>query len=393
MARAHPVTPSDGSGSALTPRYGVVALDDYFPAKGTGFRIAEFSWMLSHGVVSEVMTTATPLDHLIAGYSAVHPRTYQQVLAYDAERLGRFECASVLFLNNAAYFVDDLERHRVPFVLTLYPGGGLNLGHGEAEAKLSRVMASPQLRHVITTQPLVTAHVRQVGRHSIPVTEVLGLTVDPAYLSPGAGFRESYFGSGKDYLDVCFVAHRYTSDGKDKGFPVFLDSVRLLASSGLAVRGHIVGGYVAGDVGRRYEDLDLSCHDVMSTPELRDFFREMDLIISAPTPGQIAPGSFDGFPTGSCVEAALCGVAVFASDPLQQNRTFTDRRDIHMPEASAPDIVARICQMLAEPGGLRRVAQAGLHTARRAYGVQAQMLTRCKVIESVRASLAANLLV
>jgi glycosyltransferase involved in cell wall biosynthesis len=387
MACTDPLPPAAGSGSGLTRRQGVVALDDYFPAKGTGFRIAEFSWMLSHGVLSEVMTTATPLEELVAGYSAVHPRTCGQVHAYDVERLGRFEAASVLFLNNAAYFVDDLEAAAVPFVLTLYPGGGLNLGHGQAEAKLSRVLASPQLRHVITTQPLVTDHVRAVGPQHLAVTEVLGLTVDPTYLRPGAGFRENFFGSGKQTLDVAFVAHRYTGDGKDKGFPVFLDCVRLLVSSGLSVRGHIVGGYVAGDIDQRYADLDLSCYGVLSTPELAAFFAGMDLIISAPTPGQIAPGSFDGFPTGSCVEAALCGVAVAASDPLHQNRLFIDRRDIHMPQANAPDIVARVHQMLAEPDGLARVALAGLRTARRGYGIEAQLLSRRRVMESVRASL------
>jgi glycosyltransferase involved in cell wall biosynthesis len=361
-------------------------LDDYFPTKGTGFRIAEFSWMLRHRVVSEVMTTATPLEELLAEYSAVHPRTYRQVSGYDADRLEQFECASVLFLNNAALFLDDIETHHLPFVLTLYPGGGLNLGEAEAESKLSRVLASPQLRHVITTQPMVTRHVRALGGGTVPVTEVLGLTVDPAYLSPGPGFRQSYYGSGKEQLDVSFVAHRYTADGADKGFPVFVESVRLLQDSGLPVRGHVVGGYGPEDVAPSQAELQLSFHGVLSTPELRSFFDDMDLIISPTTPGVLAPGSFDGFPTGSCVEAALSGVAMLASDPMHQNRVFTDRRDVHISEPTAPDVVRRIAEMLAEPDGLRRVAQAGLRTARGAYGVDAQLWPRRKIIESLRAS-------
>jgi glycosyltransferase involved in cell wall biosynthesis len=357
-------------------------LDDHFPTKGTGFRIAEFSWMLRHGVVLEVMTTATPLDELLAEYSAVHSQTYRNIRPYDADRLDHFECASVLFLNNAAYFLDDLERHGLPFVVTLYPGGGLNLGEAEAEAKLRRVLGSPQLRHVITTQPIVTQHVLSARGSAVPVTELVGLAVDPTYLSPGPGFRTSYFGSGKDRLDVCFVAHRYTADGADKGFPVFLEAVRLLQNAGLQVLGHIVGGYDPWDVSSSHSHLDLRFSSVLSTPELREFFMGMDLIISPTTPGLLAPGSFDGFPTGSCVEAALSGVGVIASDPLNQNRVFTDRRDIHMPVASAPDVVQRIHEILAETDGLRRVAQAGLRTARRAYGVDAQLWSRRRVLES-----------
>ena len=342
--------------------------------------------MLRHNVVSEVMTTATPLDTLIAEYSAVHPQTYRQVRPYEADRLDDFECASVLFLNNAAYFLDDLERHDLPFVLTLYPGGGLNLGEPEAEAKLRRVLTSPLLRHVITTQPIVTEHLRSAHGSTLPLTELVGLTVDPAYLSPGPGFRANYFGSGKDCLDACFVAHRYTADGVDKGFPVFLESIRLLRDAGVPVRGHVVGGFESDDVGSQYADLDLTFSGVLNTPELRLFFMEMDLIISPTTPGVLAPGSFDGFPTGSCVEAALCGVGVVASDGLDQNRVFTDRRDIQMPAATGPAVVERINDLIAEPGGMRRLAQAGLRTARQAYGVDAQLWARRRVLESASRS-------
>jgi hypothetical protein len=39
-------------------------------------------------------------------------------------------------------------------------------------------------------------------------------------------------------------------------------------------------------------------------------------------------GNFDGFPTGACVEAALCEVAIMATDALQQNPGFVDQQSI-----------------------------------------------------------------
>jgi lipopolysaccharide transport system ATP-binding protein len=363
----------------------VVVLDDYFPTKGTGFRIAEFDWLLRRGVVSEVMTTVEPLERMLIEYAVDHPRTYRQISQFDADRLEEFECASMMFLNNAAYYLPALERAALPFVLTLYPGGGLYLDNPEAKAKLDRVLGSAQLAHVITTQPVVTDLVTSVVGSRVPVTEVLGGVMSELYMAPGPGLRTNYFGSGKATLDICFVAARYTPSGVDKGFPVFLESLRKLQDAGLPIRGHLVGGFAAADVPEDYSDLkDLTFSGVKTTPELREFFLGMDIIVSPNAPGHIAPGSFDGFPTGACVEAALCGVAVVCSDPLGLNRTFTDRRDIHLPSADATDVTQRIVEMVAMPAGVRRVAQAGLRTARRAFGVEAQLWPRRRVIEATR---------
>jgi glycosyltransferase involved in cell wall biosynthesis len=79
-------------------------------------------------------------------------------------------------------------------------------------------------------------------------------------------------------------------------------------------------------------------------------------------------------------------VAVVATDPLDQNRIFTDGVDIHMPKANAAEVVQRIQDMLAETDGLRRVAQEGLRTTRRAYGVDAQLWSRRRILEATRAA-------
>ncbi|WP_147251455.1 FkbM family methyltransferase [Blastococcus sp. TBT05-19] len=378
--------PSDpAAGTGAPRRGGMVVLDDYFPAKGTGFRIAEFDWLLRHGVVAEVLTTVEPFAPVAAEHAALYPGTQRQISRYDARRLAEFDCASIMFLNNAAMFLADLERHALPFVLQLYPGGGLYLGDPVSERKLRRVLASPLLRHVITTQPVVTALVREVGGGSVPVTEVIGGPVGRSCLAPGAGLRTDYFGSGKEFLDVCFVAARYTPDGSDKGWPVFLESLRSLADAGLPVRGHVVGGFGPADVGPEHAELDLSFSGVLSTPELHEFYLGMDVIVSPVAAGRITPGAFDGFPTGACVEASLSGVAMVATDPLGQNRLYTDGTDILMPRADADDVVARILAMVAEPDGVRRVAQAGLRTTRRTYGVDAQLSSRRRVLEAALA--------
>ncbi|MFP3670564.1 hypothetical protein SB717_36370, partial [Priestia sp. SIMBA_032] len=85
-----------------------------------------------------------------------YPEFAERVEPYTVDELRGASLAWMTFLNNAAYFLDDLEATETPFVVTLYPGGGLNLGDPEADAKLAAVLASPMLRAVITTQPRVT---------------------------------------------------------------------------------------------------------------------------------------------------------------------------------------------------------------------------------------------
>ena len=81
----------------------------------------------------------------------------------------------------------------------------------------------------------------------------------------------------------------------------------------------------------------------------------------------------------------MCGVALVATDPLDQNRPpLTDGRDIHLPPADAAEVAARILDMVAEPDGVRRVAQAGLRTTRRTYEADAQLESLRRVLRRPR---------
>ena len=104
--------------------------------------------------------------------------------------------------------------------------------------------------------------------------------------------------------------------GVDKGYDRFIATARILRGRHPEVRFHVVGNFTEEDV----EITDL--HDCITfyghrfTPFFPDFTRRMDIILSPNIPFMFKPGAFDGFPTGCCIEAALCGTAVFASDEL-----------------------------------------------------------------------------
>lgn len=362
----------------------VVVLDDFFPDLRTGFRVAEFTAHLRAGTVDRVLTTAGPFHELSAQFGSAFPDLVDRVQPYSRESLDGVGLAYIVFLNNADAYLDDLTSASVPFVVTLYPGGGLNLGTEEGERKLARVLGSPLLRHVITTQPLVTERARAaLGAESeVPVTEIPGIVSGGELFVPGAGMRSTYFGSGKEILDVAFVAFKYSERGADKGFPEFAEFVRLAHEAGLPVRAHVVGGFDEHDLDPGYPAGLLTFLPAMRTSELRSFFLGIDLIVSPNRPGLLSEGAFDGFPLGTCVEAALAGVAVMASDELQQNRLYRDGRDILIIQPDPAAMLRRLDEVLREPGGLRRVAHAGLRTTRKHYAPEMQVAPRARIIES-----------
>ena len=114
----------------------------------------------------------------------------------------------------------------------------------------------------------------------------------------------------------------------------------------------------------------------------------MDLIVSPNQPYLLHPGNFDGFPTGCCVEAALCGVAVMATDALQQNPGYVDGESMLMLDAAsevslAQQIEIRIRQILADPAVLTRIGQAGQVFTRELYAPERQIGERQRILRSV----------
>lgn len=365
----------------------VVVLDDYFPRLTTGFRIAEFTWMLDHGVIDAVYTSVADAEEVIRAFGAEYPDHAAAVHPYSPDALDGVALASIVFLNNALHYLDDLESRGVPFIVTLYPGGGLNLGSPATDAHLRRVLGSPLLRAIITTTPVVTRYLREHCDVRVPLREIPGAVVGRPYFQPGAGLRENYFPEGKPTLDLGFAAHRYTHDGGDKGFPVFVEVVTELLRRNIPVHGHIVGGFSRDDLHPEHPlAASFTFHGTVTGAPFRALLSELDFIVSPNRPGRIAEFAFDGFPTTSAIEAALCGAVMVVSDELRQNSLFLPGHDIVIAPPDPVSMADQIMTILSLPGGTRRRARVGVSAVRRHYSPSAQLVPRREVIDEAMAT-------
>jgi len=365
-------------------------LDDFFPNLLTGFRVAEYNALLDRFDGLRIASTYGDFDAAHAEYTRLHPRHAHRIVRYEAALLDGAVLAYVNFLNNAVAFLPDLERARVPFVTTLYPGGGLGLDEAASDAKLAKVLSSPLLREVIVTQDVTRSYVGARAPAGLPVEEIFGVVANPLYFEPAP--PRTWFGSGKPAFDVAFVAENYMRLGENKGFPAFVGAISSFVARmprRLPLVVHVVGSFDethwrramppdAPDPGA----LPVRFHGRLETSALRGFYRGVDVVVSPNRPRVLHPGNFDGFPTGCCVEGSLCGVVMVASDPLGLNAgRYRDGIDFMRIEPDAGGVTGALESLAADPQSIERIGEAGRAVTRRLFDPAVQVAGRVAVLE------------
>jgi lipopolysaccharide transport system ATP-binding protein len=354
----------------------IAVLDDYFPWLLTGFRIAEYNWYLDAFPELLIFSAHPDFETVHAEYAATYPKHADRVRRYDQSSLNGRDFAYLNFLNNAHHFLPELERRGIPFVFTLYPGGGFGLNDPDSDAKLNRVLASPLLRCVIATQPVTVDYL--AAWPAVDVRYINGGGINPMYFDRPSNRRTV---PAPAAARICFVAEKYMERGANKGYPEFIAAATTLALEFPNLQFSIVGSFTSDDV-----PLDPAVRSrfrflgTLPTVELKAFFQGQDLIVSPNRPFVLGPGVFDGFPTGCCVEAALCGVTIVCSDVLGLNRAYVDGEDIVICDPDPAAIVGRVRELVMDPQRLSRIGTRGRATTRAAFDPRRQLGERTALL-------------
>jgi glycosyltransferase involved in cell wall biosynthesis len=182
-------------------------------------------------------------------------------------------------------------------------------------------------------------------------------------------------------LDICFTAHKYTSDGHDKGYDIFLEVAKRLAQKYTECRFHVVGGFGPDDLPIDGLDGRITFYGGQTQEWLAQFYLDKDLILLCNVPFIICEGAFDGFPTGCGSDAMLNKLALFCTDPLAMNCEFVDGRDLVIVPHDANAIVEKLSWYRDNPSALRNLAENGKRQAERVYSFQSQLKPRIKILK------------
>ncbi len=361
----------------------LIIIDEVFPCLSTAFRVAEFNSILK-SFSSAVVYSTWPDRSAFTEYRAWHPQFANRVRRFHPIRQLKGAAAYVVFLNNIFGFLEYLEGSRLPFAFELYPGGGFYLDEAVSDAHLSRVFLSPMFRKVVVTQNVTRNYILRkkfCREEQIEFTFGVVTPSDVLREAPANRFR---YGVDKETVDICFVANKYMPGGSDKGYDRFVASARTLSRRHPAARFHVVGNFTEqdGDVADLGDRITFYGH--RPTSFFPEFHSRMDLILSPNVPFALGPGAFDGFPTGCCIEAALCGTAMFATDELGMNEGhLKEGEEIVVTSRHPEEIADTVGEYIADPERLATLAQNGQRAVRRLFSLDAQMTPRLRILSEL----------
>jgi len=362
----------------------IAILDDHFPNPTTGFRIAEFDGLLNRFSKSLIFTTSNlskDLTTLGPGWSD-HKR---RILKFGAMKLawGNFDVAYIDFLNNAKRFVPLLDRFQIPYVLTLYPGGGFSLSDAEVRRFIQKMTLSGTPKTIITTTTVAKNFMEDFQfSNRTKILHIPGVPIQRIFFEKQRFDRVDYPENPDDLVKFVFLAHKYTSDGADKGWPQFQHLISKLASEGKPLEATVIGPWGPQDL---LDAKDLGLYRLLGVrPEyqLPQFLLDQHFIVSINTPNLILPGQFDGFPVASVVAAALCGVVPIVNDPLGLNNFLESGVNaVLIDDASPISLVNKVTEILQNPQVIKSIANNARKSFASMYNSGVQLTPRYEALE------------
>lgn len=380
--------------------FSLIIFDDVFPSVYSPFRYEEYTeymkqiksvYVFSTGASLNALNEERDLEEVVKQFETENPEFSGKVFELNETNIKKLDeiknkIAIITFIRNVQSEMFDnlaiLEEYNIPFIFTLYPGGGFKLNDSECDAKIKRICGSKCFKKVIVTQKITYDYLINNNLCKENQIEFIYGIVTPKKILENDIKEKKYYNRDKNSFDVCFVAHKYSEKGKDKGYDLFIETARKIAKKHKDVKFHVIGGF-------NEEDIDISdfkdrieFYGIKSSDWLHDFYKNMDLIISPNRPFILSKGSFDGFPTGSCTEAMISGVTLLCTDELKLNVEFVDKKEIIIVKPEVEDIEEKIEELYNNPKEIIDIAKRGRKKALKIYSNKKQINSRINVIKN-----------
>jgi glycosyltransferase involved in cell wall biosynthesis len=266
-------------------------------------------------------------------------------------------------------------------VFTLYPGGMFGLNSDRSDMMLRRVTFSPCFRKVIVTQRVTYDYlvknnfcppdkIEYIYGGVIPISEI-ELEVE----------GKSYYSFDRKTLEICFVANKYTEKGVDKGYDVFIEIAKILCGKYNNINFHVVGRFDENDIDIQDIKDKITFYGFKLTGWFDKFYKDKDIIISPNVPFILHNGSFDGFPTGTCVDAGLRKMSIFCTDELHLNEKFINGEEIVIIPHDAVQATKIIEGYYKNPDKLKQIAENGYRKMKNVFSYDEQTLPRINILK------------
>lgn len=377
----------------MSQLHDLLIIDDVFPCELSPFRKEEFSKILTRIQDTMIYTTGKSvgllednlnIESTLDDYKKENEDFATRVKLWNSSEWDdshRFRLAYVVFLNNAFDVLELLEEKKIPFVLELYPGGGFGIDNAESDRKLKRVLGSPCFRKVIVTQAATYEYLLRKGWcNENEIVDIFGVVI-PESLLLNAVLPVRPTGSHNFVLTFC--AFKYSTEGLDKGYDIFIQLAKKLHFRFPEFRFVVIGNFSRDDIDVCELGDSIEFKGVLSEHDMLTVFSHTDIIVAPNRANVLEPGFFDGFPTASCVSAALNGALVMTTDPLALNRErFLSGIDIEVLPESVDAFFERIAYYQANRKEFLKIRKRQLVKMIKTYSQDAQITPRIVTLTS-----------
>lgn len=369
----------------------LMIIDDVFPHPVSGFRLTEFNTYLDlfdckvfcTGKSSPLLGKE-PFDEILESYLANRPNMINRVvkaeqITVQARFHEKYRIAYFCFLKNAYDAVSVMEENEIPFIFELYPGGMFQLESEKTNKMLRRVMDSKCFRKVIVTQDITRDYLLQHEFCSLEhIVMIFGVVIPQEVLLHPIRLEHH---QGKA-LKICFASVRYSTHGEDKGYDRFISIAKRILGTGRRIEFHVIGNFDETVIPLDEIEGSIHFHGILPNAELHRVLEDMDIMVALNKNGVLESGSFDGFPTATCIEAGLCGVLNICTDPLELNNgRFRNHEEIEITDGSVEMVVEKILYYDDHRDELKKVIEKQYNRVQDLYSFEAQMKPRIELIK------------
>lgn len=314
----------------------------------------------------------------LESYLKIFPDVKNNIELLSKNNKYSFNLAYTYFLSETYTLLPFLEKHEIPFVFLLNPGGGFGIDNISSDNMLREIFASKCFRKVIVNQKFSENYLLSKN-----LCDKNDIVYDPTgstqfYLKDVKD--KKFYKKDKQTFDICFVATKYTPLGVDKGYDLFISAAKELAKYSHDIRFHVVGGFNENDIDISDIKDKIKFYGFMLPDALPDFYSRMDIYMSPDRPNKLYDGNFHGFPLS--VGAMYCGVCGFNADDLNINYEFKND-EIVIIKTEVNDIVEKVKYYYSHLEDLYKISKNGQQKSQDLFDIDKHIDNRIKLFKQI----------
>jgi len=350
-------------------------IDDSVPSdKPMGFRNYEFNLILKAMPNADIWTMSVTYPGADAffkhsygqtkkifrdnkkRYLRFYPENKERIHWLNTSRKYSFQLAYSIFLCTTYTLLPFYTNNRIPFVFVLYPGGGFGLNNHSSDKMLRKICSNPYFKGVVCTQPITKDYLLE--KQFCSEDKIFYQFCSYVQFTPQDIPQKLYYPKDKDTLDICFVAAKYSPQGVDKGYDLFIKVAKVLVKSYSHLRFHVVGNFNEEDIFVGDLENKINFYGFLQPHQLSELYSKMDVCLSPNRPFKLFEGNFDGFPLG--VEAMCFGTLLMTTDELNNNRNvYVDGEELIIIRPELNDIINKLRLVIDMPEKLYDIGRKG----------------------------------